>query len=299
MSDRVLAVVGPTASGKSSIAIQLAQKFKGQIISGDSIQIYRHFDIGSAKTPIEQRQNIPHWLIDELEPNQPFNVCLFQTKARQAIKEISAQKDLPIVAGGTGLYIKALLYDYTFSTTQTLDVSVYADLTTEDLYQKLCRQDLLAAEKIGPHNRQRILRAVAMADSGHLKSDQEAGQQHQLLYDAKLIGLTMPKEELHQRINQRVDLMISAGLKDEVKQLSEQLGWDILGMKGIGYKEFKEYFSGQQTLQQTAELIKLHTRQFAKRQYTWWRHQLPVEWYDVTTVDYQAQIIKDVELWLK
>jgi len=299
VSDKVLAIVGPTASGKSELGVRLAKAFDGQIISGDSIQVYRGFDIGSAKAAAAEMGGVRHHLIDTKDPTEPYNVCLFQTEGRQAITAIRRQGGLPLVVGGTGLYIKALLYDYTFTAMGATDHDSYQGLPTDQLYQRLAALDGPAAWKIGPANRQRLVHALAMAESGHLKSDQEAGQRHEMIYDAMVIGLTMPRALLVQRIDQRIDRMIAAGLEQEVRGLAGRYGWQIAGMKGIGYKEFQPYFEGRQTLAQTVTDIKTHTRQFAKRQYTWWRHQLPVRWYDITEPGYQDRIGQEVGTWLK
>ncbi len=298
MNEKVIALVGPTASGKSGLGVRLAGQFDGQIISGDSIAVYRGFDIGSAKPTRQQQGGITHYLIDELNPDQPYSVYQFQKQGRKLIEQIASAGQLPIIVGGTGLYIKALLYDYTFTEGIAADHQAYADIATATLYQRLVEADPPAAAKIDPHNRQRLVHALAMAESGHSKSAQEAGQSHQCLYDALIIGLTLPKEMLQKRIDQRISGMMADGLAEEVERITAAYGWQISGMKGIGYKEFAPYFAGQQTLEQVAEQIRIHTRQFAKRQYTWWRHQLPVDWYDVSQPGWQDNIERDVRIWL-
>ncbi len=296
MSCKVLTVVGPTAVGKSSLAVELAKAFDGEIINADSIQVYKGLNIGSAKVTEAEKQGIPHHLLDYKELTEPYSVSQFQTDARKAIKEITARGHLPIICGGTGLYVKALLYDYAFVPMDRQD-NDYPEYETAELYEMLREKDARAAESIHPNNRKRIIRALDMALSGNLKSEQEDRQQHAQLYDSFILGLTMDRDRLKERISQRIDLMMNQGLLDEVRYINENYDWSLQSLQGIGYKEFRAYLLGNQSLEETAELIQLHTRQFAKRQYTWWNHQLPVRWYDVNEASF-VQIKKDVEEWL-
>lgn len=298
MSCKVLAVVGPTAVGKSTAAVQLARRFSGEIINGDSVAVYRRLDIGSAKIPPDQRQGIPHHLLDYVEPDEPYDVRRFQQDGRAAIARIAEDHHLPIVAGGTGLYVKALLYDYEFPEEDQRGATE-DPRSTEELVAELKRVDPASAEKIHPHNRRRILRALQIASGGTTKSQREAGQSHQPQYDTLILGLTCPREELKRRIDARVDQMMADGLAAEVEQLSRQVGWQAHSLQAIGYKEFQDYFAGRQTLEETVELIKIHTRQFAKRQYTWWRHQMTVSWYDITEADHFPRMTEAVEQWLR
>lgn len=294
---KVLTVVGPTAVGKSDMGIRLAQDFNGEIVNGDSIQVYRQLSIGSARITEEEMQGIKHHLLSYKDVGEPYNVHQFQNDARKAINEIVASGHLPIVVGGTGLYIKALLYDYDFMENSG-EMSSYDTEATEDLYQRLQLLDLVTAEGIHPHNRQRIVRALQMAESGNLKSMQEARQKHEMIYDSLIIGLTVPRELLKKRIDMRVDRMFEEGLLEEVTGLNEKYSWKDHGLHGIGYREFETYFAGSQSLEETRELIAVHTRQFAKRQYTWWNHQMPVIWYDVSEENSYERISGDVRKWL-
>ncbi|MBR0474283.1 MAG: tRNA (adenosine(37)-N6)-dimethylallyltransferase MiaA [Erysipelotrichaceae bacterium] len=296
MSYKVIAVVGPTAVGKSDVGVRLAQLFNGEIINGDSIQVYKELNIGSAKVTEAEMQGIPHHLLDYKNVGDDYSVQQFQQDARKKIEEIASRGKLPIIVGGTGLYIKALLYDYAFTKIDT-ELNEYEDEDTEELYQRLLKLDPKATEVIHPNNRRRIVRALQMAESGNLKSEQEAEQKHEMIYDAKIIGLTMDRTLLKERINKRVDLMFEAGLLDEVNKLNEKYDWDMHGLHGIGYKEFRDYFLGNMTLEDTRELIKTHTRQFAKRQYTWWNNQMPVKWYDVLKDGYFEEITEDIREW--
>ena len=293
---KVISVVGPTAVGKSDVAIKLAQQFNGEVINGDSVQVYRELNIGSAKINKEEMWGIPHHLLDYVNVGEEYSVRHFQKDAREKIAEISEKGKMPVVCGGTGLYIKAMLYDYDFVKMETSHEE-YEDMTTEELYERLLKIDPKSTEKIHPNNRRRIVRALQLADSGNLKSDQEAGQQHIQIYDSFIVGLTMDRELLKQRIDMRVDMMMDNGLLEEVTALNETYNWDAKGLQGIGYKEFREYFSGEKTLEETVKTIKTHTRQFAKRQYTWWNHQMPVRWYDVTEEGYLDRIIEDIRKW--
>ncbi len=294
---KLVVIVGPTAVGKSSTAVTLAKDFKGEVINGDSIQVYRQLAIGSAKTTEAEMQGIPHHLIDYKDVNDEYSVQLFQKDGRQKIEEIVERGHLPIIAGGTGLYIKALLYDYNF-TEMEANHEEYEDISTAELYERLKQLDPKSVEKIHPNNRRRIVRALQMADSGHPKSEQEAGQNHAMLYDCKIIGLTIDREQLRERIGLRVDKMMEAGLLEEVRGLKDSYGWDNQAMKAIGYKEFKDYFSGNISLEEAVESVKVHTRQFAKRQYTWWNNQMPVSWFDISDPEYLKKIEREIKDWL-
>ena len=294
---KVISVVGPTAVGKSDVAIKLAQRFNGEIINGDSVQVYRELNIGSAKIKEEEMEGIPHHLLDCVNIGEEYSVRHFQLDARKKIEEISERGKLPVVCGGTGLYIKAMLYDYDFVEMENTHEE-YEDMSTQELYERLLRTDPKSTEKIHPNNRRRIVRALQLADSGNLKSRQEAGQQQIQIYDSFIVGLTMDRELLKKRIDMRVDMMMDNGLLAEVTALNEKYDWDAKGLQGIGYKEFREYFSGDKTLEETVKTIKTHTRQFAKRQYTWWNHQMPVRWYDVTEEGYLERIIEDIREWI-
>ena len=229
----------------------------------------------------------PH-LLKEIVDNEGNTIYEYQ--------EISEENKMPIICGGTGLYVKALLYDYEFVEMEN-DHNEYSDQSTEELYQRLLEVDPESTRSIHPNNRRRIVRALQLADSGNLKSRQEASQQHIQIYDSYIVGLTMDRELLKQRISMRVDRMMENGLLDEVTAINEKYDWDAKGLHGIGYKEFKDYFSGKNSLEKTVELIKTHTRQFAKRQYTWWNHQMPVNWYDVTEEGYLDRIFEDIGKW--
>ena len=277
---KVLAIVGPTAVGKSSFGIECAKIFNGEIISGDSIQIYKHLDIGSAKVTKEETKGINHHLIDIKEPHENYSVKEFQEKGRELIESISKEGKLPIVVGGTGLYIKALLYDYKFFEEEEKD-DQFEDLSNEEIYYELKKEDPDALEKIHVNNRKRLVRALNIVRKhGQGISMIKANQNHKPIYDIKIIGLTRNKEELKENINNRVNQMIDNGLEKEIKSLLDAgITFDNQCMQAIGYKEFKDYFEGKAKIEEVIEKIKSNTRHFAKRQYTWFNNQMNIEWF--------------------
>lgn len=293
--DKVIIVVGPTGVGKTKMGVALAKYFDGEVISGDSMQIYRTMDIGTAKVTKQEMDGVVHHLIDIKDPSESFSVKEFQDIVRKKIKTIIANNKVPIIVGGTGLYIKAALFDYQFSDSQVEHqeyVEKYQDFSNEQLYRRLLEIDELSAKELHPNNRQRVLRAIAIYEStGIKKSETLASQKHELIYDVKFIGLTLPRDILYQRINQRVDEMMAQGLLAEIDQLMKKgYSSDLQSMKAIGYKEWFAYYQGIQSLEETIELIKKHSRNYAKRQYTWFNNQVPVEWFDVDLANFDNTV---------
>lgn len=292
---KVVVVVGPTGVGKTKMGVALAKYFDGEVISGDSMQIYKLMNIGTAKVTTEEMEGIPHHLIDIKNPKENYSVKEFQEEVRLKIDEISARQKLPIIVGGTGLYIKATLYDYVFSESQ-IDhqeyIEKYKNYSNEELYEFLKKIDLESAASLHPNNRQRVLRAIAIYEStGTKKSDLLAKQEHKLLYDVKFIGLTLPRDVLYKRINERVDSMMNQGLLQEIEMLMKMnLSPELQSMKAIGYKEWFAYYQGNQNLEETIELIKKNSRNYAKRQYTWFNNQVPVKWFDVNLNDFDDTV---------
>ena len=283
MLDKVLVLTGPTGVGKTKLSIYLAKKYNGEIISGDSIQVYKGMNILSAKIKEGEKEGVPHHLIDILDINEDCNVYLFQQLVRSKIKEITERGHLPIIVGGTGLYLIASLYDYNFF--ETSDENTYDDLSDDEVYKLLEVKDPLEASKLHPHNRKRVVRALNIIESsGKTKQEINDAQEHKLKYDALFICLTKDREQLYEDINKRVDIMFEEGLVDEVKYL-ETLNPSRNARQAIGYKEFLPYFDGQITLDEVKEQIKKNTRKFAKRQFTFFRHQLPVKFFDKKDVD--------------
>ena len=298
---QVLVLVGPTAVGKTDLSLALAEAFQGEIISGDSVQIYKELNIGSAKITSKEMKGIPHYLIDELSLTEEYSVYHFQQLARKKIDEIIEKGKLPIIVGGTGLYIKACLYDYVFSDEEANEMKIkeYEELSNKELVEKLMQVDPDALKTIHENNRKRLVRALMIAESGsETKTDMIQKQEHKLLYDAFIIGLSTERTQLYERINQRVLTMMENGLKEEVTRLYQQYPslFDFRSMHGIGYKEWKEYFQGNQSEDKTIALIQQHSRNFAKRQYTWFNNQMEVNWYDIHE-PYQAELFQAIKEW--
>lgn len=295
---KVLVIAGPTAVGKSDFAVNLARNLKAEVISGDSIQVYKGLNIGSGKVTEEEMRGVRHYLIDILEPDQSYNVADFQTMARKLIEK----EPLKIICGGTGLYLKSCLYDYQFQKEDESLPSVDPELeklSNEQLHDMLVKSDPVQAEKIHVNNRRRLLRSLTIQRrSGKVQSELEKEQEHKMLYDAKIIGCTMEREKLYERINARVEGMFERGLKEEVEGLLKQgVTFDMQSMQGIGYKEFRPYFEGNLTIEEVKAEIQKHSRQFAKRQYTWLNHQMPVEWCNMSESKEVERTVKDIRNW--
>lgn len=294
--NKVLVIMGSTASGKSDLAIQLAKQFNGEIISCDSVQVYRTLDIGSAK--ITDDEGIVHHLIDILDVDEEFNVMMFQTLARQKIEEITSRGKLPICVGGTGFYIKALLYDYQFSEEETQ--YDFSHLTNQQLHEELQQRDPLQAQKIHVNNRKRLLRIFQQMESSQQSRSELLEKQSQtMLYDAQIYYLMTERETLMNRINDRVDLMFEAGLVQEVDQVTK--GGTLFGyqsLSAIGYKEFREYYENNASLEEVKEKIKTNTRRFSKRQMTWFRHQLPGKLVDSLNPVEIKQVQEEIIAWI-
>lgn len=287
--ERVVVIIGPTAVGKTAISIELAKRFSGEIISGDSMQIYRGMDIGTAKISKEEMDGIPHHLIDIKNPEESFSAFDFQKLVRKKITEITKRNHLPMIVGGTGLYIQSVIYDYQFndhSTDDNIRNNLYRRLELEGiapLYQELKRIDPQAAENIHPNNKRRVIRALEIYyTTGQTMTEQKLNQQRELLYDVALVGLTMERDVLYERINKRVDQMIRQGLVKEAKVFYDQGLKNVQSTQAIGYKELFHYFDGKISLDEAIEQIKKNTRRFAKRQLTWFRNKMDVEWFDMT-----------------
>lgn len=301
---KVIVIAGPTGVGKTSLSIRLAKEFQGEIISGDSMQVYQELSIGTAKIKEEEQQGIPHHLVDCYSFQEEYNVKIFQTEARRIMDDLYEKHTLPIICGGTGLYIKSLLYDYEFKE-QKRDEEFFAFLQTLSNSQLTCilkQVDPQVLENIHPNNRQRLLRAIEIAHTGERKSDILARQQHIMLYDTFCIGLTMPRDTLYERINQRVEQMMRAGLFEEIEQLVEKHDsslWELQSMQSIGYKEWRAYFEGTASKQDCVEQIKKNSRNFAKRQYTWFKNQMDVHWINIEEEDWYETLLKELKKWLE
>lgn len=285
MGEKVVVLIGPTAVGKTKMSIELAKRLQGEIINGDSMQIYKGLDIGTAKIRSEEMEGIPHHLIDIKEPYESFSVAEFQTLARSLITNITNRGKLPIIVGGTGLYIQSVIYDYQFSDAPSNDSYRQAleQCSSDELYERLRHIDPISAERIHPNNVRRVIRALEIYHcTGKTMTEWLKEQKRQLVYNVALIGLTMEREKLYERINRRVDEMIAQGLIEEVKRLYDQGVRDCQAIQAIGYKELYAYFDGLITLEEAIEQLKQNSRRYAKRQLTWFRNQMPVQWFDMT-----------------
>ncbi|CAJ1228317.1 tRNA dimethylallyltransferase [Levilactobacillus zymae] len=302
--EKVLAIVGPTAVGKTALAIELAQKFNGEIISGDSMQVYRHLDIGTAKaTPTEQQQ-APHHLIDVCDVTQQFTVAQFVAAARPLITAITARGHLPIIAGGTGFYLQALFDGLALGADAPGDPALRAQLRAEAeatgpqaLWARLQQLDPVAAAKIPPTNVRRTVRALEVIQvTGQLFSHQQNGGP---TYDERYLALTTDRQLLYRRINTRVDGMVQSGLLDEVRWLAQQGGADLPAASGIGYRELLPVLDQPERLPAAIARVKQDSRHYAKRQLTWFKHQTTAVWYDLVQHPDQRQAIDQwVAQWL-
>ena len=275
----ITVIVGPTAVGKSKLAIELAKRINAEIISGDSVQIYKKLDIGSAKITLDEQEGIVHHLIDVYDLETPYSVADFQREVRAKINEIEARGKQVIICGGTGFYLKAALFNYVFEHQgRQLDFeSSLQDKTNEELYHWLQDIDPESAAKFHPNNRVRVLRALGYyLQTGEVISKEV--NKDEPLYDAVFIGLSMDRDVLYDLINQRVDHMMSHGLLEEVQGVSAYQDH----IQAIGYNELFDYLKGLTSLDEAVELIKQHSRQLAKRQWTWFRNQMPVHWLDAS-----------------
>lgn len=278
----VVAIVGPTASGKTALSLELAKRLNGEIINGDSMQIYRDMTIGTAKILPEEMAGIPHHLLDIKEPNESFSVAEYQLLVREKITEIRSRGKLPIIVGGTGLYVQAVLFDYRFSE-EPVDQQLRDELNKEleqtgpeQLYDKLLKLD--PQSDIHPNNTRRVIRAVEILMSGQQKGDRNLALSP--MYNEVIIGLDMPRDILYERINQRVDTMLQRGLVEEVQALQQRGIRDVQSIQAIGYREIYAYLDKQESFERTIEKLKQNSRKYAKRQFTYFKNKLPIFWID-------------------
>lgn len=274
--EKVLVIVGQTAVGKTSMSIRLAKHLNGEIINGDAMQVYKGLNIVTDKIKKEQMQGVPHHLFDLKEIHEDYNVEEYQSNIRKVIKQISNKGKLPIIVGGTGLYVKASLYDYNFSKEEISNKEVeelYKDKTNDELYEMLYSLDPKSCETIHKNNRRRVLRALAIYNAtGKTKSEMIDDQKHELLYNAIIIALDLDKQIINDKIDKRIEEMFDEGLIEEVKNNPTT----STASKAIGYKEVSSYLNNEISLEEAKQLMKIHTHQYAKRQRTWFKHQLPV-----------------------
>lgn len=270
----IIVIVGPTGVGKTKLSIELAKKLDAEIINGDSVSIYKRLDIGSAKPSIEEREGIPHHLIDIRDVEEEYNVFEYQKDVRNLIEDITSRGKRVIIVGGTGLYIKAALYDYNFTKTEGTD-NTYDDLTNEQIFEKIKNY----TDNIDVHvnNRKRLVRLLNKYENNEVITNNK----DKLLYNIITIGLTTDREFLYERINKRVDVMVANGLLKEIESLKEYYNKSRILNSGIGYKEFYNYLFNGEDLTTTLDNIKQDSRRYAKRQYTFFNHQFETNWFNV------------------
>lgn len=290
----IIVIAGPTGVGKTKLSIELAKKLNGEIINADSTQVFKGLNIATAKVTNKEMENVPHHLIDIKEIIENYTVYDYQKDARKKIKEIEARGHIPILVGGTGLYIKAALYDYEFQE-ETNHKTDYSNFTKEELYEELLKVD--PNTEIHMNNRKRVERALDYFKENHQPFSSKE-HTNQLLYDTIFIGLTTDREILYERINTRVEEMMKQGLLEEAKKIYQSMIRTKAVMTPIGYKELFEYFDGNCTLEDSIHCIQQRSRNYAKRQYTWFNHQLPMKWFDVNFKDFNKtirEVVKYIE----
>lgn len=286
----IIVIVGPTGVGKTKLSIELAKALDAEIINGDSVSIYKHLDIGSAKPSIKEREGIVHHLIDIKELDEDYSIFDYQKDVRKLIEEINSRNKRIIIVGGSGLYLKAALYDYNL--TEGTTYNEYNDLTNEEIYDKIKQQNIDIDIHI--NNRKRLVRTL-----NKLENQEEIGNnKDKLLYPIKIIGLTTERTLLYERINLRVDKMIENGLLDEINSLKDHYKDSRVLNTAIGYKEFYDYLFSNNNLDDVLESIKQNSRRYAKRQYTFFNHQMDVKWFSVNFENFN-DTLEQVKDYLK
>ena len=286
---KILLITGATATGKTKLAIECAKKFDGEIISCDSMQIYKHLDIGTAKPTKCELKQAKHYMIDIVEPNEEFSVSQFVDLAMQKIEDIQSRGKLAIVVGGTGLYLKSLIYPYSFCLSKKNQEirdkynKILEQKGKEYLFDLLQKVDFESSKNIHPNDTKKIVRALEIFETTGKKKSEQTTEQSNLRYDFVMVSLTSNRQVLYERINKRVDEMFNLGLENEIKNLLNKnlVNRNSQSMSAIGYKEFFDYFDNKNTLEQTKELIKINSRHYAKRQETFIRGLPNVKWFDL------------------
>lgn len=303
MNNKILVIVGPTAVGKTYVSIELAKKFNTEIISADSMQVYKYMDIGTAKVTEEEACGIKHHMLDLVYPNEEFSVSEFQKIAEKHIDNLIDNDKLPIVIGGSGLYVNSLLYDLDFGKVKSDEkvkkyyTDFYNEHGTEKLHELLVNVDSEAAAKIHKNNVKRVIRALEVCHiTGKKFSEMNTDiRKPSEKYNCIIIGLEMDRDILYQRINKRVDIMVENGLIEEVKSLLDK-GYDrnLVSLQGIGYKEIIDYLEEKTTKQDAIDILKTNTRRFAKRQFTWFKADSNIKWFDLTNLDKIDKVINNI-----
>ena len=307
MKNTVIAVAGPTAVGNTKFAIEVARRFDGEVVSCDSMQLYKFMNIGSAKPDAEELAQVKHHLVDIIDPRVPFSVAEYQQLAKAAIADVMSRGKVPVISGGTGLYLNSLIYDMDFSSNPG-DLTYRKELEkiaeeegTEAVHRMLQNEDPDAAALIHPNNTKRIIRALERLHdgegnvrpfSGILKETDD--------YEMILVGLTRERQELYDRINARVDILINNGLVDEVKELMAMgLTSDDISMKGIGYKEIIAFLNNEYDLATAVDTVKKNTRHYAKKQLTWYRRYDKINWLNISEFNSDEEAIEELISWLE
>ncbi len=290
----IIVIVGPTGIGKTKLSIALAKKYNTEIISGDSVQVYKGLDIGSAKVNEKEKEGIVHHLIDILEPNEDFSVAVFQKMVREKISDMESRNLTPIIVGGTGFYIKSVLYDYNFDNTERDESLIlkYQDLSNDELHNILEQRDYESSLVIHKNNRKRVLQAISRSSTNKVSENKLKDIQ---LYDFKIIGLNMERSLLYKLIDRRVDKMIHHGLLKEVVQLHKK-NIQTNSVNSIGYKELYKYLDGEYEFDYAVDKIKQHSRNLAKKQYTFFNNQFDVNWVDVDIHHFDKTIEKAIKI---
>jgi len=279
----IIVITGPTCMGKSDTALEVAKVFDAEIVNGDAFQCYKELNIGVAKPPVQYFEQVPHHLFSFVDVDHDYSIAEYQVNLRNTIDEIISRKKNVVIVGGSGLYIRSALYDYTFSQQQTIDLTKYEKLTNHELHCELQKIDPKQAEKIHENNRKRVLRAIEIyLSQGITKTDIIDSQEHKLVYDAHFFVRDMDRNDLYEAINRRVDLMMENGLFAEVKNLVIKYGKECKSLQAIGYKELIPAIEGASDLITCVDEIKKNSRNYAKRQVTYIKHQFPVVFYKNT-----------------
>lgn len=303
MKNKILVIVGPTAVGKTYVSIELAKKLNTEVISADSMQVYKYMDIGTAKVTNEEACGIKHHMIDLIEPNEEFSVSEFQKMAENHIEAIHKLNKLPIVIGGSGLYVNSLLYDLDFGKVKSDDkikkyyTDYYNEHGVDKLHELLESIDPESALKIHKNNVKRVIRALEVCNiTGKRFSEMNTDiRKPSQKYDCIIIGLEMDRKILYDRINKRVDIMVENGLIEEVKSLIDKgYNRDLVSLQGIGYKEIIDYIDGKTSKEEAIEILKTNTRRFAKRQFTWFKADSNIKWFDLTNLNEIDKIINNI-----
>ena len=307
MLKKIIAVAGPTASGKTALAVEIAKRFDGEVVSCDSMQIYKYMDIGTAKATAREQAIVPHHMIDFAEPDEKFSVADFVRLARECIDEIHSRGKLPILAGGTGLYMDSVIENIEFAdfgSDQGFRENMHKMAETDGndaVHALLAEKDPEAAEKIHPNNIRRVIRALEVCHlTGKTFTQVNKESRRQAMYDALILGIDAERQVLYDRINLRVDKMLDEGLLAEVRKLYDMgISRDTTAMQAIGYKELIEYFDGKATLEEAIEKIKMESRRYAKRQLTWFRRNSNIHWVSIGEENWIEKVCEKCFTFLK